>query len=175
MNSLEVPDEEGVKQRSLWPQRIASGLLLAVSLSVLFTAENLVSKSTFARSGDFPAHGALLLGSGILAAASLVWLVSSVRGKQATVESDSPEEALPPITVVLTVFGILIAASLLVPWLGLLGAAVATYVALLLFYRDFNWLYIVISSTVFVLIIHFGLVELLRVQIPSSPFLPTPF
>lgn len=143
--------------------------LVAASLIGIF-AEALVSDSSVSRPGAFPAHGALWLGSFVLGAGSVGWLLQSLRRREPVVVSE-----LAPVAQVLKVLGILIVGAWAAQWLGLLAASAATYVALLVYYRDRNWIFVLGSTVAYVLLLHYGLEVLLDVRLARSPILPLPF
>jgi len=159
--------------------RAGSGLLLeracalaCLSLAgfILLRAESLVSQSSIARPGAFPAHGALWMGAGVLGLASLAWVFQAFRRHEALHVPD-----LGRGRDVLVVFAFLLFGAWSARWLGLLLASGMTYVALMLYYRERNWVFLLASVVGYLLVLHYGLEVLLDVPLARSPLLPLPF
>lgn len=163
-------DDEQRRRRVLACERAAAVALVAIGLAVVVRAESLTSVSAFARPGALPAHGALIIGGGVLALASAAWALQAFRRDDVVLSDDAGR-----LRHVLFVFALLVAAAWSAHYLGLLAAAALAYIGLLLFYRDRNWIFIGVSVVAYVLILHYGLEVGLRVPLPRSPYLPLPF
>ena len=157
-------------ERGLLAERACAVLCLVVAAVVGVRAESLVSQSTIARPGAFPAHGVLWLGAGVLGLASLAWTVQSFRRTESLHVPD-----LGRVKDVLAVFAVLMVGAWSARWLGLLLAAGLTYVALMLYYRDRNWAFVLGSAVGYLLLLHYGLEVLLDVPLARSPILPFDF
>lgn len=151
-------------------ERVVAVGCLAISAYVGLAAESLVSASTMERPGAFPPHGVLWVASAVLGVASAVWVVQAFRGSTAT---HVPGLGRP--RDVLIVLALLLVGAWSIRWLGLLPAAAATYLLLMLFYRDRGRVFVVGSVVAYVLVLHYGLEALLGVLLPRSPILPLPF
>lgn len=160
----------GRAERGLLVERSFALLCLTVSAFIGVRAESLVSQSSIARPGAFPAHGALWLGAGVLGLASLAWAVQAFRRQEAVHVPD-----LGRAGDVMAVFSLLMVGAWSSRWLGLLLASGLTYVALLLYYRDKNRIFILVSAVAYVVLLHYGLEVLLGVPLARSPILPLPF
>lgn len=157
-------------ERGLFAERACAVLCLVAAAFIGVRAESLVSQSSIARPGAFPAHGALWLGAGVLGLASLAWTVQAFRRKEAVHVPD-----LGRSYDVLAVFAVLMVGAWSATWLGLLLAAGLTYVALLFYYRDKNWVFVLGSVIGYLLFLHYGLEVLLGVPLARSPILPLAF
>lgn len=157
-------------QRRLIAERVAAAICLAGSVLLVATAESLVSNSSVSRPGAFPPHGALWLAGGVLGVASLVWLVKTFRAGR-TVST----ERLAPMREVLVMFVILLAGAFAVRWLGLLVAGALTYVLILVYYRDKNKIFVLVSVVGYVLLVHYGMEVMLKVPLAPSPYFDLPF
>lgn len=151
-------------------ERLAATTCLVLALAVGINAELLVSESTFARAGVFPAHGALWIGAGVLGVASAAWLGQTFRRNRP--ERAEHTAALPEVVVV---FAILLAGAVSARWLGLLVAAALCYIVLLFYYRDRSKIFVVVSAAAYVVVLHVGMEVLLRVPLAGSPFFDLPF
>lgn len=151
-------------------ERACAVLCLALSAYVGLGAESLVSESSMERPGVFPPHGALWVAAGVLGISSAVWVVQAFRRRAATYVADlgRPRD-------VMIVLAVLVVGAWSVRWLGLLPAAAATYLVLMVFYRDRGLIFVVGSLVAYVLVLHYGLEVLLGVPLPRSPILPLPF
>ena len=156
--------------RGLVFERVFAVLCLTLAAFIGFRAESLVSQSAIARPGAFPAHGALWMGAGVLGLASLAWTVQAFRRREAVQVPD-----LGRAGDVLAVFALLVIGAWSARWLGLLLASGVTYVALLQFYRDKNWIFVLGSAVAYLVFLHFGLEVLLGVPLARSPIFPLPF
>ena len=157
-------------ERGLAAERACAVLCLVTAAYIGVRAESLVSQSSIARPGAFPAHGALWLGAGVLGLASLAWTVQAFRRQEAVHVPD-----LGRASDVLAVFAVLMVGAWSAAWLGLLLAAGLTYVALLLYYRDKNWVFVLGSAVGYLVFLHYGLEVLLGVPLARSPILPLAF
>lgn len=157
-------------ERGLRFERGCAVACLVGSAFVGVRAESLVSQSSIARPGAFPAHGALWIGAGVLGLASLAWTVQAFRRRQPVQVPDLGRTA-----DVLAVFAVLLVGAWSARWLGLLLASGLTYVALMLYYRDQNRIFVLASAISYVVLLHFGLEVLLGVPLARSPVLPLPF
>lgn len=156
--------------RMLIAERAAALVCLLVAVFVGLFAGDLVSSSHLSRPGAFPASGALVIAAVVLGLSSAAWVVQAFRREEPVVIPD-----LGNFAEALVSFAILMIGAYVVQWLGLLLAAGVTYVALLLYFRDRNWLFMLISTVGYLLVIYYGLGEALRVPLPSSTFLPEPW
>ncbi|MGH3358703.1 MAG: tripartite tricarboxylate transporter TctB family protein [Nocardioidaceae bacterium] len=162
--------EPGPRVRAVAFERGFALLCLAVAAFVGLRAESLVSQSSIARTGAFPAHGALWIAAGVLGISSAVWTVQAFRRNESAHVPD-----LGRVPDVLVVLVLLLVGAWSTRWLGLLPAAGLTYIALMLFYRDRGWLFVVSSLVGYLVLIHYGLEVLLGVALPRSSILPLPF
>lgn len=154
----------------LLSERVAAVALCLAGVLIVLRAESLTSTSAFARPGAFPAHGALIIGGGVLALSAAAWAVQAFRRTEAIMVPDAGR-----LKHVLFVFAMLMVAAWSAAYLGLLLAAGLAYIGLLLFYRDRNWIFIGVSVVAYTALIHYGLEVGLRVPLFKSPYLPLPF
>lgn len=164
------PWRPGPPARALVAERCAAVLCVLVAAWLGFRSESLVTQSSIARPGTLPPHALIWVGAGVLGLASLLWTVQAFRRSEPVVVPD-----IGPLPDTAIAFVVLAVGAWSAPWLGLLAAAALTYVALLLFYRDKGWLFISVSTVVYVLVLHYGLEVLLAVPLPKSPLIPLPF
>ncbi len=164
------PGTGGGVDSTLLAERLIALLCLAVAVVIGLRAESLVTQSSIARPGVLPAHGLLWLGAGVLGVASLVWVVQAFRRGTGVEVPD-----VGRFRDVLAVLAVLVVGAWSAQWLGLLLAAGATYIALLLYYRDQGRIFILLSAVGYLVFLHYGLEVLLTVPLPRSPILPLPF
>lgn len=165
-----TPERSTIRaDRALLSERICAVLCLILSAFIGLRAETLVSQSSIARPGAFPAHGALWIGAGVLGVASLAWTVQAFRRRTAphVVGLGRASESM-------VVFAVLMVGAWSARWLGLLPASGLTYLVLMYYYRDKNWLFVLGSLAGYMALLYYGLEVLLGVPMPKSPF-PLPF
>lgn len=163
-------DAQPTMHRMLIAERVAAVACLLVALYVGFFARDLVSTSNFSRPGAFPASGALVMAATVLGLASAGWVYQAFARREPVAAPD-----LGRFREALVSFAILMIGAYAARWLGLLGAAGLTYVALLAYFRDRNWIFVVVSTVAYLLVIYYGLGQALRVPLPGSTFLPGPW
>lgn len=170
VEALATRKKRPTMNRMLIAERAAAVVCLLVALYVGVFAGDLVSTSNFSRPGAFPAWGALVMAAIVLGSASAAWVYQAFRRREAVEVPD-----LGRFREALVSFAILMVGAYTIQWLGLLAASGLTYLALLVYFRDRNWIFMAVSTIGYLLVIYYGLGQALRVPLPTSTFLPGPW
>lgn len=146
-------------------------VLATGATALLLAAPRLVAVPARAQPGAFPPYVILWVGAGLLAVAATAWLVAAVRALRGRDGETLDVREWGEVGVLLLLFA---AGQQLARLLGLVLAAAFVYVALLVVYGERGWRFVALSCAAYVIVIQVVFVELLRIPLPRSPYLPLP-
>lgn len=160
---------------SLTPRKVAWGQLAWVAVGLFW---GLSSYRDFAAAGPEVDRQIYILpmvaGVFIVLTAGWVFLSSMRDGDGATAASDVPRvrSTLGEVALLMAIF---VAAWLVMPYLGLVLTAVATFAALAVFYRDMKPWAVVANLVVVFFLLAYGAAELLNMPLLRSSVFVLPF